>query len=345
MFSRHGQVCQMDSWVHCQRSARKFGAKCWQWTGLGFRHRILCPGICHPADLPCTCSDHSSANVGGIGRWVVGTGAGPTPCAGPHQHPWAPRVVTVHPSKRRRRCFGCSSRTPVYGILVITQTVRYAGRDWGNQKWVWKKAWIKRGPGNFFSMPNTTRPLIKFQSFRMATAIGVVRECSLGFQWNDNMFLDVSGQVRKLHGCIADNFHPMSRAPGIGMPLPCGHFVCLCASLVLRCGIGSEMSTPNFKTTLHKVFGSCFRNKWACSLAVGLFLIVGSTCVDPRYVMLWRVVETCATQPPQFAEKRETRVCSRDGGGPYSGVATRKLKSMCEKCKIDLLRLFGDLEL
>ena len=36
--------------------------------------------------------------------------------------------------------------------------------------------------------------------------------------------------------------------------------------------------------------------------------------------MLRRVVETCATQPPQFAEKRETRVCSRDGGGPYSGV-------------------------
>ena len=30
-------------------------------------------------------------------------------------------------------------------------------------------------------------------------------------------------------------------------------------------------STPNFKTTLHKVFGNCFRNKWACSLAVGLF--------------------------------------------------------------------------
>ena len=69
------------------------------------------------------------------------------------------------------------------------------------------------------------------------------------------MFLDVSGQVHELHGCIADNFHPMSRAPGIGMPLPRGHFVFLLGtSLVLRCGIGSEMSTPNFKTTLHKVF-------------------------------------------------------------------------------------------
>ena len=36
--------------------------------------------------------------------------------------------------------------------------------------------------------------------------------------------------------------------------------------------------------------------------------------------MLWRVVETCATQPPEFAEKSEKRVCSRDGGGPCSGV-------------------------
>ena len=26
------------------------------------------------------------------------------------------------------------------------------------------------------------------------------------------------------------------------------------------------------------------------------FLIVGSTFVDPRYVMLWRVVETCAAR-------------------------------------------------
>ena len=38
------------------------------------------------------------------------------------------------------------------------------------------------------------------------------------------MSLDVSGQVRKLHGCMTENFHPVSRAPGIGMPLPCGHF-------------------------------------------------------------------------------------------------------------------------
>ena len=48
-------------------------------------------------------------------------------------------------------------------------------------------------------------------------------------------------------------------------------FIIFATSLVLRCGIGSEMSTPNFKTTLHTVFGRCFRNKWACSLAVGLF--------------------------------------------------------------------------
>ena len=36
--------------------------------------------------------------------------------------------------------------------------------------------------------------------------------------------------------------------------------------------------------------------------------------------MLWRVVETYATQPPQFAEKRKRRVCPHDGRGPYSGV-------------------------
>ena len=44
-----------------------------------------------------------------------------------------------------------------------------------------------------------------------------------GFQRNDNMCLHVSGQVREPHG-TTDNFHPASRAPGIGMPLPCGHF-------------------------------------------------------------------------------------------------------------------------
>ena len=44
-----------------------------------------------------------------------------------------------------------------------------------------------------------------------------------GFQRNDNMCLHVSGQVRELHG-TTDDFHPASRAPGIGMPLPCRHF-------------------------------------------------------------------------------------------------------------------------
>ena len=51
------------------------------------------------------------------------------------------------------------------------------------------------------------------------------------------------------------------------------------------------------------------------------FFIVPSTLVDPRHVMLWRVVETCATQPPPFAEKRKKRVRSHDGGGPCSGVS------------------------
>ena len=68
----------------------------------------------------------------------------------------------------------------------------------------------------------------------------------MDFFGNDNISLDVSGQVRKLH------FHPVSRALGIGMPFPCGHFYFFFAtSLVLRCGIGLEMSTPNFKSTLH----------------------------------------------------------------------------------------------
>ena len=46
---------------------------------------------------------------------------------------------------------GAVPAPPVYGIPVITRTVRYAGQDWGNQKWVWQKAWIKWGPRNFFS--------------------------------------------------------------------------------------------------------------------------------------------------------------------------------------------------
>ena len=49
-----------------------------------------------------------------------------------------------------------------------------------------------------------------------------------GFQRNGNMLLDVSGQVRELHGCMTDKFHPVSRAPGIGMPLPCGNFSFFC---------------------------------------------------------------------------------------------------------------------
>ena len=91
-----------------------------------------------------------------------------------------------------------------------------------------------------------------------------------GLQRN-GISLDVSGQVRKLHGCMTDSFHPMSRAPGTGMPLPCANLICFATSLVLRCGIGSEMSIPNFKTTLHTVFGSCVRNKWVYSLLFSSF--------------------------------------------------------------------------
>ena len=50
----------------------------------------------------------------------------------------------------------------------------------------------------------------------------------MDFFGNDNMSLDISGQVRKLHGCMTENFHPVSQALGIGMTLPCGHFYFFC---------------------------------------------------------------------------------------------------------------------
>ena len=60
------------------------------------------------------------------------------------------RVVTVSPLKMPPPTFvsGAVPAPPVYG-MPVTRTVRYAGRDWGNQQWV-----------------------------RMATAVGVVCECS-----------------------------------------------------------------------------------------------------------------------------------------------------------------------
>ena len=93
------------------------------------------------------------------------------------------------------------------------------------------------------------------------------------------MSLDVSGQVRKLHGPMTDSFR---RVKVVRHALGTWHWALGChfhvdilfffaPSLVLRCGIGSEISTLNFETTLHTVFGSCFRNQWACSLPVGLF--------------------------------------------------------------------------
>ena len=61
------------------------------------------------------------------------------------------RVVTVSPVKVPPPTFvsGAVPAPPVYSMPVITRTVRYAGWDWGNQIWV-----------------------------RMATAVGVVCECS-----------------------------------------------------------------------------------------------------------------------------------------------------------------------
>ena len=112
----------------------------------------------------------------------------------------------------------------------------------------------------------------------------------MDFFGKDNMSLDVSGQVHKVHGCMTENFHPASRAPGIGMPLPCGHFYFSCDIFDVRCRIGSDISTPNWKLRSQRMgLLTCSRTPFS------LF----PPLVDPRYVMLRRVVETCATQPTQ----------------------------------------------
>ena len=88
----------------------------------------------------------------------------------------------------------------------------------------------------------------------------------MDFFGKDNMSLDVSGQVHKVHGCMTENFHPASRAPGIGMPLPCGHFYFSCDIFDVRCRIGSDISTPNCKST-EAAFAT---NGFVSLLAVGL---------------------------------------------------------------------------
>ena len=116
-----------------------------------------------------------------------------------------------------------------------------------------------------------TRPLIKFQNGHRLEVLFVNVRDDFGFQRNDNMSLDVSGQVRKLHGCMTDTFTLRVGHLALGCHFHVDILFFFATSLVLRCGIRSEMSTPNFKTTLHTVFGSCFRNKWACSLLFSSF--------------------------------------------------------------------------
>ena len=245
------------------------------------------PAYATPARVASACSDHSSANATCTlcaqwrlrwprwRRWPQWPGPHREhpwhhwhPCHRPHRW-WHDVWWQFHPLRcRRRRLFrvqfpqlqfmACLWLHGLYGMQAgIGETKNGFGKKLGSNE--------DRGTSSPFSLPETDQTTYKVSEFQNGYGYWCCSWMFSGFQRNDNMFLDVSGQVRKLHSCIAANFHPMSRAPGIGMPLPCGHFYCFLApSLVLRCGIGSEMSTSNFKTTLHKVFGSCFRNKRAC---------------------------------------------------------------------------------
>ena len=102
-----------------------FWAKCWQWT-----HGPMVPPMAPMAWCPPT----SLAPLAPL----------------PPSPMMVRRVVTVSPGKMPPPTFvsGAVPAPPVYG-MPVTRTVRHAGWDWGNQKWV-----------------------------GMATAIGVVRECS-----------------------------------------------------------------------------------------------------------------------------------------------------------------------
>ena len=71
-----------------------------------------------------------------------------------------------------------------------------------------------------------------------------------GFQRND-ISLDVSGQVRKLHGPMTYTFTLRVGHLALGCHFHVDILFFFATSLVLRCGIRSEMPTPNFKTTLH----------------------------------------------------------------------------------------------
>ena len=73
------------------------------------------------------------------------------------------RVVTVSPVKVLPPTFvsGAVPAPPVYG-MPLTRTVRYAGWDWGNQIWVWKKLGSSEEGGiSPFSMPQHNQTTYK----------------------------------------------------------------------------------------------------------------------------------------------------------------------------------------
>ena len=70
------------------------------------------------------------------------------------------------------------------------------------------------------------------------------------------------------------------------------------------------MSTPNLSTLHIWKLRSQQMGLLVCSRT--LFSLF-PPLVDPRYVMLWRVVETCATQPTSFLRKGKSgSVCAME---------------------------------
>ena len=197
-------------------------------------------------------------------------------------------------------------------VNTRTRTVQYAGWDWGNQIWAWKKTWIKRGRGDFsfLSLPETdldqvTRPLIKFQSFRMV--IGH-RCCSRMFV----MILDFKEMTclwMSLDRCVS------CMAPRrTTFTLRVGH---------LAPWHWDATSMWTFLTFFWDIFGV---EMWdidgyrAGSLAAGLF----SHC--------WIHFCRSKVRNAMASGRNMCRpVCSPDGGGPYSGVKQLNIMKHLER--------------
>ena len=228
----------MGPWVHCQPLAL---------NGSGFQRRILCPGICRPRSpclslFPPVCWPRWR-RWPQCPRWPRWPQLRRSPqWPGPHrEHPWHQwhpchrphrwwRDVwwQFHPLRCRRRhlfrvqfphlqFMACLWLHGLYGMQAgIGETKNGFGKKLGSNE--------DRGTSSPFSLPETDQTTYKVSEFQNGYGYWCCSWMFSGFQRN-NISLDVSGQVRKLHGCMTDSFHPMSRAPGTGMPLPCGHFV------------------------------------------------------------------------------------------------------------------------